>query len=144
MQKVQVWSPDTCGCVIVQAWDTDVPGVVTPLLTWTNPETGKVYNRHACAEHAGLITGGGAADPEVQYQPVQGDNTRKNRILQRAKELLGVETMEELRAIVTDWYFVGTDGGRVLHIVWPSITAGQRTTAENWIAVNHPGRIVID
>jgi hypothetical protein len=132
---VQLWAPDTCGCKILEQYDTANPSVKTPLATYTNPR-GEVYNRHVCSIHSILEV----PDNTVQRVAVLDENTRKNNVVNRIIETIRVPIEEAgIR-----WSWQGSGTTRILHVQVPNITITQRTNVITWITTNYPGRIVID
>jgi len=118
-----LWSPDTCGCRIIQAHDaTDL---VTPF-TLASVVT-------KCAAHAALT------DAEVWdavWHPTTGENRRKNRVRNRIVAQWGTE--------IVSFSFSGTAPNRVLTIVTEGLTQNQRDAAQAWADTNiGVGRVVI-
>lgn len=67
-----LWRPDTCGCEIVYAWDTEVdPAQRVHSLVSSKP----------CKVHADL---GYVADDTSHYEAIKSENTMKNQVLAEA------------------------------------------------------------
>jgi hypothetical protein len=70
--RQQKWSPDTCGCVLLETWD-DATDQAARVHTYHAVE-------HACPAHTHL-------SGEAVYQAVRGENRRKNLVAVIAKAL---------------------------------------------------------
>jgi len=121
--RLQVWRPDTCGCVIEQTHDPEAD---------PNPVgLSQVLSR--CAAHT-LLTDQEVWDAVWSF-PV-GENRRKNLIRNRIFTLHGVE--------IVSFTFSGTGGARICTIVTSGLTANQRTAAQSWADTNiGVGKVVI-
>jgi hypothetical protein len=124
--SVQIWRPDTCGCVIEQTHDpqdTSVPIGLSRVLA-------------KCAVHAAL------SDAEVWdtvFDWDGGENRRKNRIRARLKEAFGEQ------ADIASWSFSGTGATRVITVVTVGLTSTQIANAQAWCdsRPRWAGRVVV-
>jgi hypothetical protein len=144
--RKQIWRPDTCGCVLEQTYDPDLPAS-----TWTAVPISK------CSAHAAVPDG---QIYNVLYQNADGENKRKNQFIGAA---LGYEigdvglgetktnpdgsTYITFKAGVTvTWTFSGEGAGRVLNVTisGANLNASQKNAIATFCTNRFgAGRVVI-
>lgn len=121
MIKTQRWRPDTCGCVLLQDWDTE------------NSNISLKHFESKCAAHEML------SDADA-YHVIYGsgsssENRRKNlihkMILDHFPEIAAGNGFKD--GVSTEWEFTGNGKGRVLKIRLNghSMSASKRTQLQS-------------
>lgn len=127
------WRSDTCGCDIIYQWDEDLPVQDRVMTVHTVV--------HRCSSHSGLT------DDADLYAHVQDQNRRKNYAFDEAAVRLGFLNIQELRASLgeTEWWYTGSDDGRVLHVSIPGLNQGQKNQIQKAIDTRFGvGKVVVE
>ena len=112
---------DTCGCALYVVTDRAGGNV-----------SRRPHPRHTvkCAQHA---------DDDDDHTDARDDNSRKNRLLDRAATLFGLD-----RDAIT-WRFEGRGRQRVFRVTLTGATPQQKATAQAWADANvGAGRVVVE
>ncbi len=121
------WRLDSCECEVEFTWDDTVPAANR---THT---ISQVLRR--CLTHAALT------DPATHFSVLLDENPRKNHALDRVRKVLNA-TDDQMATV--GWSFSGSNGARVLTVVIPFATAGQKTAMQAWCDTNlGVGKVVV-
>lgn len=121
--KRTLWRPDTCGCEFEYEFDYDLP---------LDGQSPIVVSSSLCPQHAGLI----GMNHQNRFSHVNGQNFRKNDILEEAYLELGIDesggnAIRELFDLYVErFYMSGMDEDRVVHIVTKNLNRGQRNAVQ--------------
>lgn len=120
--SAQVARLDTCGCRIYEVHDRG----------GAEPRARRAHAKHTvkCAVHD---------DDDDDHTDARADNSRKQRILERASNALGLPA-ESIR-----WQFSGARRTRTLTVTLVGGTVQQQTQAQNWADANlGAGRVIVE
>ena len=166
----QVWSPDTCGCVVRETWwryfCTDCSVYYNPDTGWCNYWNKAVGSRDNCehnSDEPARVHALKSFDHKCEYHnmlndaacyaQVKRDNFKKNDAVTEFLEYMGYEgRYNEFKETYLDtstysegWYYTVENDMRVCHFVMKNMTQGQKvalqTQLDNRIG---EGEVILD